>query len=84
MGDRQDEMTIRTLQHDLAAAQDRIAELEAALEGDAGNVIHFAENAALDRAAKIGEYYCWNNGDERCGCIICQYRAAIRELIPAK
>jgi hypothetical protein len=48
----------RIIQQPLRA---RIAELEAALEGDAGNVIHFAENAALDWAADVvmchGHYF---------------------------
>ena len=35
--------------------QARVEELEAALAGDAGNVIYFAEQQALDRAAEALE-----------------------------
>jgi hypothetical protein len=58
----------------------RIAELEAALEGDAGNVIYFAEQQALDRAAEEAqEHDCGFRGHELCDCRS-KIAAAIREL----
>lgn len=67
MGDRQDEMTIRTLQHDLAAAQARIAELEAAqtqMGRDVGKIQRGCYAAALDRAADFADKN-WHLGRER-------------------
>jgi hypothetical protein len=67
----------RIIQQPLRA---RIAELEAALAGDAGNVIYFAEQQALDRAAEEAqEHDCGFRGHELCDCRS-KIAAAIREL----
>jgi hypothetical protein len=66
-------------------AKARIAELEAALEGDAGNVIHFAEQQALDRAERAALSWCvlvtrvCIEGKEEV-CPACLAAAAIRKL----